>query len=142
MKTLLTVVITISSLLVGTLPTVSADYADEEVQLRAVTPLPGGYVQLEYATDSKAQADLFILYKVLWQGWTDQTDTELQGRSLKDDVGVIAVDPPAIAECLSFGAVHKPCRGWRYVYVVHRTPTQTCQSSECQEPQESFPFHP
>lgn len=139
MKTLPRAVITLCILLAGIVPSV---YADEEAELRAVTPLPGGYVQFEYDTDSNAQADLFVLYTVLWQGWSDQTDAELQRQSLQDNVGVIAVEPSARVECLSLAPAYKPCKGRRYVYVLQRTPTQTCHRSECQEPQESSPSPP
>jgi len=135
MKTLPRAVITLCILLAGIVPSVRAD---EEAELRAVTPLPGGYVQFEYDTDSNAQADLFVLYTVLWQGWSDQTDAELQRQSLQDNVGVIAVEPSARAQCLSLVPAGQPCnKGGRYVYVLQRTPAQTCHRSECQDLPES-----
>lgn len=107
--------------------------AAEPADLLAVTPLPGGHVQLEYDTDGGGEADLFQQFHVLWQGWSNHSDQELQQQALRHQIGIVTVEPDAIEECAKMTTY---CRGWRYVYLVVPNPIQSCQIRHCHKQHE------
>lgn len=129
--------VTLSAMFAG-----RASVGAEAATLTAVTPLSAEHVQFAYDTDDDAQSDLFVIYAVVWQGWSHESDGSLQQRADREHLGIIAVDAAGRVECMATRPVTDTCAGWRYIYVVHHNPVRACHRWGCPDVDDNLPSRP
>lgn len=103
----------------------------ERTDLLALTPLSSGYLQFEYDTDGDGQADQYTLYKILFQGWSEESNDALRTRADRDQIGIVAVEPRD-RTCPLPPPDPIVCETARYLYVVESEPVRTCRALPCE----------
>lgn len=130
------------SLIAATLMIPSGPGEAEPATVTGVTPLSSEYLELAYDTDDNGESDLFVIYTVVWQGWSRGSDEALKKKADQSDLGVIAVEAGAKPGCLTARPAPDRSTGWRYVYMVRHDPVQTCRRSGCAEGEDDVPSRP